>query len=447
MSRPFHSAVPLLFLVVLAACAKEPPPVPSVPAPPPHLLLISLDACRADHLSAYGYGRDTSPFLKELAARGTLFRNAFCNTHGTTPSHATMLSSLYQETHRIEYRAAEGENKQEAVPTRVVLLPELLKAEGYITLGVTDGGQMARAYGFDRGFVEFDDAGGGVEGGSTKLLEMVRRNLPSEAPLFAFLHTYSVHSPYLPPTPYRTMFGEFPHSIEPTSEALFPVANTAWRDLKPGDLDFLRAQYDGGIRFADDTLRRLFDALRAAGFLEQAVVAVTADHGEEFGEHGGLLHRAHLYDELMRIPLILAGPGVPQGQVEEGMAGLVDLAPTLLSRAGIVPRVRVEGRDLLDPAFRGEVLFSQYGNLRYAVRTRQWKYILTTKPEGEELYDLQADPGEKANLAAKEPAKARRYCQALEEWRKARPGLSAPAPKVALTPEHEKQLRALGYIQ
>jgi arylsulfatase len=418
-----------------------------MPALPPHLLLISLDACRPDHLSAYGYGRDTSPFLKELAARGTRFANAFCNTHGTTPSHATMLSSLYQETHRIEYRAAEGENKQEVVPTRAVLLPEILKANGYVTLGVTDGGQMARAYGFDRGFVEFDDAGEGVEGGTAKLLAMVRRHQASGAPIFAFLHTYSVHSPYQPPEPYRTMFGAFPHAIEPTSEALLPVANTAWRDLQPGDMDFLQAQYDGGIRFADDTLRRFFDALRAAGFLDRAVVAVTADHGEEFGDHGGLLHRNHLYDELLRVPLILAGPGIPSGRVEEKMVGLVDLAPTLLSLAGIAPRVRMEGSDLRDPAFRGDTLFAQYGNLRYALRTRRWKYILTTRPEGEELYDLQADPREKTNLAAAEIEKVRRYRKALDEWRNARPNLGAPVSKITMTPEHEKQLRALGYIQ
>jgi arylsulfatase A-like enzyme len=432
--------------VLSIACAKA-PPQPPPPAPRPHLLLISLDACRADHLSVYGYGRETSPFLAELSARGTLFRHAFCNTHGTTPSHATMLSSLYQETHRIEYRAAEGENKQEAVPKRVVLLPEILKAEGYITLGVTDGGQMARGYGFDRGFVEFDDAGGGIASGTEKLLAMARRHLPSGAPLFLFLHTYSVHSPYLPPEPYRTLFGEFPHSIEPTSEALLPLANTAWRDLAQGDLDFLKAQYDGGIRHADDTLRRFFGELEADGMLDRTVAAVTADHGEEFADHGGLLHRNFLYEELLRVPLILAGPGVPAGRVEEKLAGLVDLSPTLLALAGTAPKVLMEGRDLLDPAFRGEVLFAQYGNLRYALRTRQWKYIRTTVPEGEELFDLVADPGEKNNAAAVERERARRFSKALEEWRRARPDLGAPIGKVALTPEHEKQLRALGYIQ
>ena len=133
--------------------------------------------------------------------------------------------------------------------------------------------------------------------------------------------------------------------------------------------------------------------------------------------------------------------------MEEKLAGLVDLTPTLLALAGIEPKVRMEGSDLLAPAFRGDTLFAQYGNLRYALRTKQWKYILTTKPEGEELYDLKADPGEKTNLATKEPDKARRYRKALEEWRKSRPDLGAPISKITMTPEHEKQLRALGYIQ
>ncbi len=439
------AAAACLLILVVAACrpARERAPVPA----PPHILLISLDACRADRLSCYGYERPTSPFLDTLASRGTRFALAFANTQGTVPSHTTLLTSLPQETHRMFHFRTEEEKRWQKVPDGAVMLQELLRARGYRTLAVTDGGHMARVFGYDRGFDDYRDGATGVESGTRKLLGLIRALPRDGTPVFAFLHTYEIHSPYDPPEPERSLFGPSEGRIGADSGTLLALNEAGLAGLSPQDLEFLRGRYDGGIRFTDRVLEGFFRELEAEGFLPHAVVAVTADHGEEFADHGGLLHRNFLYEELLRVPLILAGPGVPAGRVEEKLAGLVDLSPTLLALAGTAPKVLMEGRDLLDPAFRGEVLFAQYGNLRYALRTRQWKYIRTTVPEGEELFDLVADPGEKNNAAAVERERARRFSKALEEWRRARPDLGAPIGKVALTPEHEKQLRALGYIQ
>ena len=168
------------------------------PERPPNILFISIDALRADRLEAYGYDRPTSPFLAELGREGLVFENAFVNTHGTTPSHTTMLSGLYQEQHGVGLDPAEaGGVVERPHPRPVELLPEILRAHGYSTVGVTDGGNAGEAFGFARGFDRFDDRGGGIEKGARRVLRMVGE-AGAKAPLFVFLHTYEVHSPYRP---------------------------------------------------------------------------------------------------------------------------------------------------------------------------------------------------------------------------------------------------------
>ena len=195
------------------------------PRRPPNILLISLDACRADHLSAYGYSRKTSPFLDTLAARGVLFTNAFVNTLGTPPSHTTMLTSLYQETHRVDYRERQGFARYR-IPDEITLLQEHLQRSGYTTLGVTGGGFMAGKFGYSRGFTAFDDRVKGDHVGAGRLVRMVRRHAAEGKPIFAFLHTYFIHSTYSPPPDYRRLWGQFTGRFEPSSQNL--LAMNAW---------------------------------------------------------------------------------------------------------------------------------------------------------------------------------------------------------------------------
>ena len=222
--------------LLLPACRPKGQAKSSAPSLP-NILLISLDACRADHLSCYGYARKTSPFLDALAAQGTRFARAFCNTHGTGPSHATLLMSLYQETHRMEYTSHPGSLPGDPVPPDAMMIQEFLHARGYTTLGITDGGQLASGYGFHRGFDVYDDDGGGIVRGCRKLTDLVRAHIGGGRPLFIFYHTYEVHSPYLPPEHLRNVFGTYAHTIAPVNEVLGKYAATAWRDLTQGDLN------------------------------------------------------------------------------------------------------------------------------------------------------------------------------------------------------------------
>ncbi len=418
-------------------------------AAPPHLLLISLDALRGDHLSSYGYDRHTTPFLDELASQGVRFSYASVNTHGTPSSHTTMLSSLYQETHRVWADPASGSRRAPSIPTEVELLQEILGRDGWTTAAVTGGGWMSASYGFSRGFDFFSDEGRTADQGAEIFVETLGEALSTGEPVFAFFHTYQVHSPYLPPDGYRTLFGEYSGSIEPTSEALRPFATTAGNHLERNDFDFLVSQYDGEIRFLDDSLRDLFDRLSEIGFLDNAVVLITADHGEEFGDHGGLLHRGSLFEELVRVPFIVWGRGVPAGVVDPTLVSAVDIVPTLLAAAGRVPPPIMEGRNVLEyqtVPWADQRIFAQYRDAIYSVRTPRFKLI-----EGaggrRMLFDLERDPRERRNIVGELPDLTTALAAELEVWRLARPNLTEPASsRTELDPATEAQLKTLGYL-
>jgi arylsulfatase A-like enzyme len=427
-----------------AACGR-----PRVETDPPNILLISIDALRADHLSCYGYDRQTSPVLDGLAARGTRFSRAFVNTHGTPPSHATLLSSLYQETHRV---GIGSDPLVHTLPTGVEMVQELFSAAGWHTLAVTGGGFMSGDYGFSRGFEVYVDRAGRVARQSEELAKQIRSVLGSGRPVFAFLHTYQVHSPYSPPKRFRRLFGEYESSIEATSEALLEVNSDPGKAFSRRDFEYLEALYDGEIRFTDEVLGDLLASLDAIGFLDNAVVVVTSDHGEEFGEHGGVLHGGKLFEELLRVPLIISGTGIDGGVVEPALVSLVDVAPTLLSLSGLEIPDSMEGQSVFDrpPAQRwlDQRVFSQYGDALYCVRTPRWKLIQRTANQNVKLFDLHRDPRERRNLRARYPDVADELLAELEEWRAGRPRLDLGSRiDVGLSEERVEELRALGYVE
>ena len=436
----------VLTLVVTLGCQTE--------SKRPNVLLISLDTLRADHLSCYGYHRQTSPFLDELASRAVLFKNTFVNTHGTPQSHATILSAQYQETHKVMFEVLRAGRRASGVtvnpvPSRIVLLQEILRGHGYVTLGVTDGGYMAEHFGFARGFAEFHDDREGVQAGTGKLISMVQRYAQDDQPIFALYHTYEIHMPYTPPQQYRTIFGQFNSKFLPIYENVKPLKNDA-SALSKDDLEAMEGMYDGGIRFVDDTLRRMFSALRGIGFLDNYVVVITSDHGEEFGEHGGLEHSETLYDELLHVPLIIAGSAVPDGRVDERMASSIDIVPTILSYVGIEVDIPFEGVDLLaaPPESQDEqAVVSQFGNLMYAIRTRSWKLIQNMHPVSVELYDLRKDPMEQQNVAEAFPDVKRSLEGRLSAWKDRLKSSAADSGRVKLSEKQLERLRSLGYVE
>jgi arylsulfatase A-like enzyme len=419
--------------------------------PPPNILLISIDALRADHLGCYGYHRNTSPFLDTVAARGIRFSHAFVNTHGTPPSHATMLSSLYQESHRVGIPGETPSDSDMALPTEIELLQEVLRTRGWTTVAVTGGGYLKGDFGFNRGFDAFVGHRQDVEQGVTRLVDLVERALATGRPVFAFFHTYQVHTPYRPPTAYHDLFGEYSSDVEVTGKALVKIQADAGARLSPGDFDYLEVLYDREIRYTDDTLRKLFGRLDELGFLGRALVVVTSDHGEEFGDHGGLLHGGSLYEELIRVPLIVHGIGLPSGLVKPRLASTVDIPPTMLAAVGLEPPPSMEGRDLFarQPLeWSQQRVFSQYGTQIYSLRTPRWKLIEYPGRDHQLLFDLSNDPTESNDLASQHPELADRLREELEQWRMDRPRLERLArPSIELSHETREQLKALGYVE
>lgn len=406
----------------------------------PNILLISLDDLRADSLGCYGYQRITSPFIDYIATQGILYENCFVNTHGTFSSHSTILTGLYQASLYCQQSGIDFK-----VNDKAPMIQEYLKKNGYFTVGVTDGGLLSKAYGFQRGFDIYNDNGDGIKNGTEKVINYLKEN-KNKKPFFVFYHTYDIHSPYNPPEPYDKIFGEFKSNINPTNDELLKYAHTAWRDLKKEDLDFLKARYDGSIKYVDDNLLKFFKALEKIGFFENYLLILTSDHGEEFGEHGGLLHRDLLYEELIHIPLIISGTKVPKNKKIKVLCNHIDIMPTAFKFLKIEKPKYLQGEDLLDLKKR-KFIFSQYEDRRYSLRTKRWKFILNSDGKFE-LYDLSKDKFERENLSEKNE----KFCIFLKNEIKK---ILANSPNFCtkdyenanLTEEDIEKLKSLGYIK
>lgn len=457
-------------LTVLVSSNEKPLP----DAARPNILLISIDSLRSDHLGSYGYERDTSPVIDGLAREGALFRTVVSPTSWTLPSHLTLLTSQPPEQHMV------GEPNTR-LSTDAVTLAELTWNAGYSTAGFVGGPFLDAIYGFAQGFDHYDDysvsqvwAGKGHQGStSPKLIHAAERWLQDwndggrGRPFFIFLHMWDVHYDYSPPPPYDRMFD--PDYEGAISGNNFVTNSQINRKMNPRDLQHVIALYDGEIRFTDLHLGKLFDRLRSFGIFDETIIAITADHGEEFFEHGHKGHRKTLYDETLLVPLVIRfPPKVPQ-RIIEGQFRLMDVAPTILSLADLGrpeqfgtgdPEGPYSEQDLTpwmlesSPQDRppllafSELTDSEWGINMTSVRTETLKLIQNSslKPE-EELYDLVADPEEKTNLAGLDPQREHALRATLSEWtQRWATGLSS-VEKIQLSKEQLERLRSLGYVR
>jgi len=302
------------------------------PALAHNILLVSIDTLRADHLGAYGYARDTSPHLDALARRGVLFETALSTSSWTLPAHASLLTGLEPWQHTLQ-------DDGTRLPARIPTLAAALGARGFYTFAVVSHVYVASPFGLDRGFAHFDDEG--IAGGTRNPTadESIDRLLtaldarPADRPFFAFLHLFDPHWDYSAPGAWGTRFVDpaYRGPVDGSYEQMRAFAG-ADRAMPADDLAALVARYDGEIAFVDAQLGRLFAALRARGLEQDTLIVVTGDHGEEFEEHRRLGHGRTLFEEQLRVPLILAGdPRLGTGVRWRDPVSLVDVAPTLLA--------------------------------------------------------------------------------------------------------------------
>jgi arylsulfatase A-like enzyme len=456
MRRRLRSLLPSPTLL-LAAAALGCGGTGAATAPGPHpIIIVDVDTLRADHLSCYGYGRPTSPNLDAFAADAVRFEWAFSQAPNTPPSQTSILTSLYPSTHGMVF-------DEDKVPEEVTTLAEALAAQGYTTAGFVDGGYMSNSFQMGQGFALYDDnRGGGLARIGPKVSDWLDKH--AHESFLLLVHTYDVHTPYDPPEPFHDLFlgGLAPPTpgFEPNPEQMEAIRLSVWtpnpRKLPPNDLENARALYDAGIRYVDDWFGGLVAQLSRLGLYDRTTLVVISDHGEEFQEHGSVLHEK-LYATVTHIPLLLRAPGLGGGRTVPDVVESIDLMPTLLDLAGAPQPPGLQGRSLL-PLLTGKPrgparAFGEspfFGRRRFIARSR-YRLLLTEKTGAVELYDFVADPAEQHDLAAAMPERAASLRSDLLAWRqqlaeRGKAGAAA-APGGSVDEETEKQLKALGYVK
>jgi arylsulfatase A-like enzyme len=427
----------------------------------PSVVFIVLDAARADHFGAYGYARPTTPHIDRLAREGVAFERAFTPAVYTLGAMSSVWTSQYPDRHHAEVSFSAR------LPANRLTLAELLGAQGIHTAGFVSNTVAGGLNGFDRGFAEFhevwreqatSDAGGLDRTVPAWIAGQTGRRF------FAYVHFREPHSPYDPPPPFDTRFG--PDGPIPKAarrapgDAWITEVNQGRRPLSPAERDHLVRLYDGNLAFADEAVGSIRTALEKAGLLERTVVIVTADHGEALFDHGWIGHNVQVYEESMRVPLIVRLPG-GRGKAATRVSALVDLldvAPTIADIFGVMGRGgserQFQGRSLLAAVAGAEgapaiVSRTVWDRPRYAWRDAEFKLVYDARTGEEQLYDLARDPGETRNLVTSDPLRTAWSRQSLHRAiamvaQGAVPAGPEPGPR--FTREQCENLRALGYV-
>jgi len=396
----------------------------------PSIILITIDALRADHLGCYGYGRNTSPFLDSLANKGTLFTNSFSNGSGTVASFPTLLSSDYLSTH--QDRKYLSQNR--------LMIQELLKNNNFSTAAIHSNPYLSKYYGYERGFDFFYDS---MENNSDCFLfkkfkekKMIFKNLQkfldklpnslarkivslfknSKQPyvdateinnmvirwltknkdnnFFFWLHYMDVHEPYMPNSEVLSKFNEHigPKKIDKLNDSL--VKN---KKIDGSDLQNMIDLYDAQISYLDNKISNLFGHLDRLNLVENSLIIITSDHGDEFKEHGGFSHLGKLYDEIIRVPLIILGRGFDKLR-NETLVSLLDVSPSIVHWLGMGHIKEFKGRSFLKKNNEKPIICENTDTSRVCVRNKKYKLIYNVGSCNYEFYDLKNDPSEKINL-------------------------------------------------
>ena len=477
----------LFCLLTLSGCSTQPQARSSHL---PNIIILCADTLRADHLGAYGYSKATSPWLDELAAGAVFFEDTHSQANNTNPSHASIFTSLYMSTHGILG------NKGYRLSPQAVTLAEVLEQAGYQTAGFTSIRHLSfELNGLDQGFefhsgpptkadqprgilkrfsrlLERDPPRYNGRSRATKTNERVFNWLDSQndsRPLFLFVHYFDTHTPYQPPQSYvdhfyqgnpndpdnRSMLQLYLNHLTPKRVAVLVkwLKNTT-------DIDYVRALYDGAIRYLDDQLKVLAQGLQERGLWQDSIVVFTADHGESLVEHGIYFSHVGLYEPSTRIPLIIRAPDWPPGTVTLRVQS-IDIFPTVLALAGIEAPGRLEGLNLV-PWMTGKEgislddfsrpIYSEHANAQVlSITEGPWKFIHPINPleemsKVEELFNLEWDPLEEENLAEQHRQLASAMLQRLVQWQAQRRSSALTPLAQETSQELLEKLRSLGYL-
>jgi choline-sulfatase len=393
-----------------------------------NVVLISIDTCRADHLSCYGYKRPTTPHIDAIAREGVLFQQALSPVPLTTPAHSSMLTGTYPPTNGVRL------NNLESLGASHVTLAEVLRDAGFATAAFVGGFPLDAQFGLNQGFDTYDCRFTRRSETSSSRTERTAEEVSRPAltwleqhaggPFFLFLHYYDPHFPYEPPAPYAAPYAEDP--------------------------------YSGEIAYVDEWIGRVVDRLRALNVYDDTLVIVTGDHGESLGEHGETSHGFFIYQSTQHVPMIIRAPHARRGSTIGERVSLVDLLPTVLDLVdlktpapveGVTLRTHLEGRRSPGrPRFLycESLVPTQFGcGALYGLVEGPWKYIRAPR---QELYDLASDAGETSNVFSNAEPVAERSRNRLDELLLEMESTAPQHGTSSADPDAIKRLQSLGYI-
>jgi len=458
----------IIYLIVTLGCGRQ--------DRKPNIVFISMDTLRADTLGFFGYEKPTSPNMDRLFKESVVFKKAYAEEPHTLPSHVSLFTSLHPISHGVQGLMAGGIPLSKEITT----LTGVLKRNGYTTAAFINGGFLHPRFGLDRGFDLYDYFGDTEENGQSatgvsgrnaeELNEVIFEWLDQHGNelFFLFVHYFDIHSdweqlPYDSPRAYREMFcndykGDFKGGDETKNASQYLTkVNCQGIRLDPDTTDYIKSLYDAGVRYTDDRFGDFIRSLKDRNLYKDTLVVLLSDHGEEFMEHGKVLH-TQLYEECMHVPIAFKFPGddAPPPVEIETHARIMDIMPTVLDYTEMEPPDLMQGNSLL-PVISGDVagkdadplFFFSSGTGTLAMMKSEWKLILQPNKRSAILYNLRADPLERTNLAGAERQKVNRFVKVLRGWYH-----SLPTPykdsvneRVTLNNDTRMRLKALGYLK
>lgn len=439
----------------LPGCRTEQDTAPAVEAS--NVVVLVVDALRRDHLSTFGYRRATSPNFDHLAASGALFTNVRSTSSQTAPSVASLFTGLYPAENGVQFFSKtlsfdEEGTKAPHLADSLDVLAESFRDAGYFTAAVVANPWISRTHGFAQGFDEFVEVECGGRNPDVKppchagdVFDQALELLAAEPrqPFFLYLHVMDVHNPYIKPGITERMYVE--------KRGRDRYRNGSVSNLSEVDREFMVALYDEGIHHMDEALGGFLERLAEHSPPDRTLLAMTSDHGDEFGEHGGLGHGTSLYEELVGSFLLLHQPGALPGFWTNVSASLVDIRPTIEELAGLRGASASSGVSLARHARSGRPpeprdLFVELGEHKGILRD-EWKLIVGGGPSSIELFDLSTDRGERRDRGDAEGERLGRMRAALDAFLES----AAPPARGPLGPtidaERRERLQALGYVE
>ncbi|MFQ5646907.1 MAG: sulfatase [bacterium] len=454
-----HKLVGRLLLLYVTVTAVKPFTVFALSRP--NIVLIVIDTLRADHVSAYGYSRKTTPFIDSLAAGGTLYTRAYAPSSWTIPSVASLFTGYYPFNHGVNHRLSRSERlvSYNAIPQKFVTLAERFKQAGYKTMGISSTALLNKEHGYAQGFDYFscEDYVDAEE--TNRMFEKTMGRIKGKvSPFFLWVHYFDPHLNYKLRKPWINRYF-------PLAKYLLIDEITFKTQCIVNDPKFSIAGYDSEINYVDKYIGKFLKNIPQ----KNTIVVITSDHGEEFQDHGHWGHSINLYNEAVHIPLIISDLSTPAGLKRENRpVSLLDLYPTLLSLARIpvpggldarslLPGDALPGKDRPQRVIFGEIRKRSYiieSNLeidtQFTIIRGNYKLYRHTAPNRETLYNLHEDPGETKDMSMEKPEIKKEMHAIMEDWfKKQKRGPIYPSSKVPfkLNGKLLKELKAFGYIQ